>query len=133
MLCPIESHLSGLTSSRIRLFPPTKGDITRFTLMKQQFPQGEYPSMGEMTHFVLTPLLKSWADYLRGCSTWSILQRPCLQGAHVYANPERETPQRVFCRSPGRLCSPLPGCVSEELTRRMQWRCIIIFPWEISR
>lgn len=75
-------------SGRIWVFPPTKGSITQFTLMKQQFPQGEYPSMEEMTHFVLTPLLRSWPDYLRGCPTWSILQSPYLQGADVYANPE---------------------------------------------
>ena len=82
--------------------------------MKQQFPQGEYPSMEEMTHFVLTPFLRSWPDYLRGCPTWSILQSPYLQGADVYANPERETPQRAFSRSPGRLCSPLPSCLGCE-------------------
>jgi len=93
MLCPTESHLSGLMSSRIWLFPPTKGNITQFTLMKQQFPPGEYPSMEEMTRFVLTPLLKSWIDYLPGCPTWSILQRPYLQGANVYANLEQETPK----------------------------------------
>lgn len=82
--------------------------------MKQQFPQGKYPSIEEMGHFVLTQLLKSWTDYFHGCPTWSILQRPCVQCADVYANPEQETPQKVFSHSPGRLCSPLPSCLGCE-------------------
>lgn len=82
--------------------------------MKQQFPQGKYPNIEEMTHFVLTQLLKSWTDYFHGCPTWSILQRPCVQCADVYANPEQETPQKVFSRSPGRLCSPLRSCLGCE-------------------
>lgn len=133
MLYPTEDHLSGLTW----LFPPTKGNITQFTLTKQPLPQGEYPSMEEMTHFVLIPLLKNWTDYLCGRPTWSILQRPYLQGANVYANPERETPQRVFITPWEALPSSafLPGHEGRDLCvkRRMQRRCIIIFSWEASR
>lgn len=60
--------------------PTSKGTVTRFTPMKQQFPQGECLSTEERTHFVLTPSSKSWTDDLPGRPACSILQRPGLHG-----------------------------------------------------